>query len=244
MSGHNKWSKIKNKKGKEDAKRAKEFTKLGRAIMVAAKEGGDNPDYNAALKTAIEKAKAINMPNDNINRAIKKGSSGADGANFEEITYEGYGPSGIAVIVECLTDNRNRTAPDIRHAFDKHHGNMGTNGSVSFMFKHLGVILIDESKYDVDKVMENALSADVEDVNNEDGMIEIYTTIDNLHNVKSHLSSLGYEFVESDIMYIPSNYQAIDNDDDIKFMNKLIDFLEENDDVQNVYHNWDMPDED
>lgn len=243
MSGHNKWSKIKNKKGKEDDKRAKEFTKLGRAIMVAAKEGGDNPDYNAALKTAIDKAKAINMPNDNINRAIKKGSTDSEGANFEEITYEGYGPSGIAVIVECLTDNRNRTAPDIRHAFDKHHGNLGTTGSVSFMFDHLGVILIDETKYEFDQVMEDALSSDVEDVRNEDGMIEIYTSIENLHTVKTYLVEKGYELVESDIMYIPSNYQAIDSEEDIKLMNKLIDALEENDDVQEVYHNWEMTNE-
>lgn len=243
MSGHNKWSKIKNKKGKEDARKAKEFTKLGRAIMVAAKEGGENPDYNASLQTAIDKAKAINMPNDNIMRAIKKGASGTDGDSFESLTYEGYGPSGIAVIVECLTDNRNRTAPDVRHAFDKFGGNLGTNGSVSFMFSHLGVILIDEKAYDADKLMDDALETDVQDIKSEDGIVEIYTNIADFNNVKKYLEGKGYEFIDSDIMYVPSNYQKIDDESGRKNMEKLIDLLEENDDVQNVYHNWEMEDE-
>ena len=243
MAGHNKWSKIKNKKGKEDAKRGKEFTKLSRAIMVAAKTGGENPDYNAALKTAIDKAKAINMPNDNINRAIKKGTSDADVANYEEVTYEGYGPSGIAVIVECLTDNRNRTAPDVRHAFDKYHGNLGTNGSVSFLFDYLGLILVNNSKYDAEEVMMEVLDADIVDVKNEGDYIEIYTSKDNFHATKEFLTGKGYEIEESEIMYIPKNYQTLSNPEDIKFMEKLIDVLEENDDVQNVYHNWETPDE-
>ena len=242
MSGHNKWSKIKNKKGKEDSKRAKEFTKLGRALMVAAKTGGDNPDYNASLKTAIEKAKAINMPNDNIMRAIKKGASSNEGDNFEQVTYEGYGPSGIAVIVECLTDNRNRTAPDIRHAFDKFGGNLGTTGSVSFMFDHLGVIIIDESKYDSDTVIMDAMETDITDAKSEDGFIEIYTSIEDFSTVKDFLQEKDYEFVDSDIMYIPTNYQVINEEDSSK-MEKLIDMLEENDDVQNVYHNWDEADD-
>ena len=242
MAGHNKWSKIKNKKGKEDSKRAKEFTKLGRALMVAAKTGGDNPDYNASLKTAIEKAKAINMPNDNIMRAIKKGASSNEGDNFEQVTYEGYGPSGIAVIVECLTDNRNRTAPDIRHAFDKFGGNLGTTGSVSFMFDHLGVIIIDESKYDSDTVIMDAMETDITDAKSEDGFIEIYTSIEDFNTVKEFLQEKDYEFVDSDIMYIPTNYQEIDEEAANK-MEKLIDMLEENDDVQNVYHNWDEADE-
>ncbi len=242
MAGHNKWSKIKNKKGKEDSKRAKEFTKLGRALMVAAKTGGDNPDYNASLKTAIEKAKAINMPNDNIMRAIKKGASSNEGDNFEQVTYEGYGPSGIAVIVECLTDNRNRTAPDIRHAFDKFGGNLGTTGSVSFMFDHLGVIIIDESKYDSDTVIMDAMETDITDAKSEDGFIEIYTSIEDFNTVKEFLQEKDYEFVDSDIMYIPTNYQEIDKEAANK-MEKLIDMLEENDDVQNVYHNWDEADE-
>lgn len=237
MSGHNKWSKIKNKKGKEDARRAKEFTKLGRALMVAAKQGGDNPDYNASLKTAIDKAKAINMPNDNIMRAIKKGASSLDGDNFEEITYEGYGPGGVAVIVECLTDNRNRTAPDVRHAFDKFGGNLGTTGSVSFVFDHLGVILIDEKKYDFDSLMMDALETDVVDVKNEDGMNVVYTAIDKFNIVKNFLCEKSYEFVESDIMYVPKNYQALEASQAVN-MEKLVDMLEENDDVQNVYHNW------
>ncbi len=237
MAGHNKWSKIKNKKGKEDARRAKEFTKLGRAIMVAAKLGGENPDYNANLKTAIDKAKSINMPNDNITRAIKKGVSSADGDNYEEVTYEGYGPGGVALIVECLTDNRNRTAPDVRHAFDKFGGNLGTTGSVSFMFEHMGVILIDASEYDPDTVMMDALETDIIDAKSEDGMIEVYTTIENFNSVKTFLIEKGYKLFESDIMYVPSNYQELDGDNKVN-MEKLIDMLEENDDVQDVYHNW------
>ena len=237
MAGHNKWSKIKNKKGKEDAKRAKEFTKLGRALMVAAKQGGDNPDYNAALKSAIDKAKSINMPNDNIMRAIKKGVSATDGENFEQVTYEGYGPGGIAVIVECLTDNRNRTAPDVRHAFDKFGGNLGTTGSVSFMFDHVGVILLDETKYDFDTVMMDALETDVKDIKSEDGVIVIYTSIESFNDVKNYLKEKSYEFIESDIMYVAQNYQKL-ADEEKEDMEKLVDMLEENDDVQNVYHNW------
>ncbi len=237
MAGHNKWSKIKNKKGKEDARRAKEFTKLGRALMVAAKQGGDNPDYNAALKSAIDKAKSINMPNDNIMRAIKKGVSSSEGENFEEVTYEGYGPGGIAVIVECLTDNRNRTAPDVRHAFDKFGGNLGTSGSVSFMFDHVGVILLDAGKYDYDDFMLDALEADVKDIKSEDGMIVVYTNIEDFNAVKTYLKDKSYEFVDSDIMYVAQNYQDLDEKASAN-MEKLIDMLEENDDVQNVYHNW------
>ncbi|MDO5026220.1 MAG: YebC/PmpR family DNA-binding transcriptional regulator [Tissierellia bacterium] len=237
MAGHNKWSKIKNKKGKEDARRAKEFTKLGRALMVAAKQGGDNPDYNATLKSAIEKAKSINMPNDNIMRAIKKGVSSSEGDNFEQVTYEGYGPGGIAVIVETLTDNRNRTAPDVRHAFDKFGGNLGTSGSVSFMFDHVGVIVLDQSKYDYDEFMLDALEADVKDIKTEDGMIIVYTEIEDFSSVKSYLTEKTYEFVDSDIMYVAQNYQTLQGQDNLD-MEKLIDMLEENDDVQNVYHNW------
>lgn len=243
MSGHNKWSKIKNKKGKEDAKRAKEFTKLGRAIMVAAKDGGDNPDYNAALKTAIDKAKAINMPNDNINRAIKKGSSGLDGANFEEVTYEGYGPSGTALIVVGLTDNRNRTAPEVRHLFDKFGGNLGTSGSVSFMFDHIGIILLDANKYNFDEIMEFALEANIKDIIEEDGIIEIQTEIAEFNNVKNHILNGGYEILDSDIIYLAQNFVNVENQEDISKLEKLIDSLEENDDVQNVYHNWEMNDE-
>lgn len=243
MAGHNKWSKIKNKKGKEDARRGKEFTKLGRALMVAAKEGGENPDYNAALKTAIDKAKAINMPNDNIMRAIKKGSSSGESESYEQVNYEGYGPSGIAVIVECLTDNRNRTAPDVRHAFDKFGGNLGTNGSVSFMFDHLGVILINESDYDQDQLMNDALDTDVVDIKTEDGLVEIYTEISDFHDVKNYLTEKGYKFVDSDIMYIPQNYQTIEDEESKKNLSKMIELLEENDDVQNVYHNWEVEDE-
>ena len=243
MAGHNKWSKIKNKKGKEDARKAKEFTKLGRALMVAAKQGGDNPDYNAALKAAIDKAKSINMPNDNIQRAIKKGVSNAEGDDFEAVTYEGYGPEGVAIIVECLTDNRNRTAPEIRHIFDKFGGNLGTTGSVSFMFDHLGVILLDANVYDPDTVIMDALETDILDAKTEEDIIEVYTSIENFHLVKTFLAEKGYKFIESDIMYVPSNYQSL-SEDDKSDMEKLIDMLEENDDVQNVFHNWLEDDED
>lgn len=240
MSGHNKWSKIKNKKGKEDAKRAKEFTKLGRAIMVAAKEGGDNPDYNPVLKTAIDKAKAVNMPNDNILRAVKKGSTDTSGDSYEEITYEGYGPSGIALVVECLTDNRNRTAADVRHAFDKFGGNLGTNGSVVFMFEHLGVLVLDANKYDEETIMTDAMEVDVIDVKSEKDVFEIYTSIENFNFVRNYFEKKGYKFETDGIMYIPNNYQKITDENNIKLMEKLIDILEDNDDVQEIYHNWDQ----
>lgn len=243
MSGHNKWSKIKNKKGAADAKRAKEFTKLGRAIIVAAKQGGENPDYNPSLKTAIEKAKAINMPNDNINRAIKKATSDLTGNNYEEIIYEGYGPSGIAVIVQCLSDNRNRTAADVRHAFDKFGGNLGTNGSVMFMFDHLGIIVIDMDGVDEETLMMEVLELDALDIKIEDGMAEISTSVENFASVRDGLIEKGYKLEAQEIMYVPNNYQKIDDEKFITMMNRLIDQLEDNDDVQEIYHNWENEEE-
>lgn len=244
MAGHSKWNNIKNKKGKEDAKRGRIFTKLGRYIMVAAREGGADPDYNPALKVAIDKAKAENMPNDNIDRAIKKGTGEIGGSNFEEITYEGYGPSGIAVIVKCLTDNRNRTAPDIRHAFDKYGGNLGQPGCVSFMFDKKGQLGIENSdNIDSEEIMMEALELGAEDVNFEEEGIEILTSPEDYVKVRKGLEDLGYEFVISEISYIPQNYTKLTDENDIKNMEKMIDILEDNDDVQEVYTNWDKPDE-
>ena len=244
MSGHSKWNNIKNKKCKEDAKRGKIFTKLGRYIMVAAREGGPDPDYNPSLKVAIDKAKAENMPNDNIERAIKKGSGELGSDSFEEITYEGYGPSGIAVLVQCLTDNRNRTAPDVRHAFDKNGGNLGTPGSVSFMFDRRGIIEIEKnSGLDYDELMMSALELGADDVTEYDDAYEIITSPEAYLDIKKGLEDLNYEFSQSDITFLPQNYVKLEDPEDIKKMEKLIDTLEDNDDVQDVYTNWDMPEE-
>lgn len=245
MSGHSKWHNIKNKKGKADAKRGKIFTKMARKIAVAVKEGGDDPDYNPALKAAIDSAKAENMPNDNIERAIKKAAGEGDGGNFESITYEGYGPSGIAVMVQCLTDNRNRTAPDVRHAFDKHGGNLGTDGSVSFLFDRKGQLGIEiKEGMDPEIVEMDAIEAGAEDIRTEEGGIEIITSPEDYQTVRKNLEEAGYEFVISEITYLPQTTTVLDDPEDRKKMAKLIDQLEENDDVQEVIHNWENDDED
>lgn len=244
MAGHSKWSNIKHKKGKEDAKRAKEFTKLGRSIMVAAREGGPDPEYNPALKAAIEKAKAANMPNDNIERAIKRGSGELEGGNFEEIVYEGYGPGGIAVFVSCLTDNRNRTASEVRHAFDKYGGNLGQTGCVSFMFDRKGLLVIDKKEsIDEEELMLQAIDLGAEDFNSEDDFYEIITSPENFNQVRDALSSNGYEFSMAELAFLPQNTSELKDEEDIKNMVKLIEMLEDNDDVQNVYHNWEIPDD-
>lgn len=241
MSGHSKWNNIKNKKGKEDAKRAKEFTKLARYIMVAAKEGGADPDYNPALKTAIDKAKAVNMPNDNIERALKKGSGEADDANYEEIIYEGYGPGGIAVFVTCLTDNRNRTAPDVRHAFDKCGGNLGNSGCVTFMFDHKGVLAVERTdSLNEDDLTMAAIELGAEDIISEEEGLEILTAVEAFSKVKDGLAEQGYRFVMAELSYLPQNMTKLSDDADRQKMEKLIDMLEDLDDVQDVYHNWDL----
>lgn len=228
-----------NRKGKQDAKRAKEFTKLGRYIMVAAREGGADPEYNGALKSAIEKAKAANMPNDNIDRAIKKGAGQNDGVIFTELHYEGYGPGGVAVLVECLTDNTNRTAADVRSYFVKGKGNLGTHGCVSFMFDHKGVLVIDKTENMNDEDMEMAaIEAGAEDFSVEEDHYEIYTEIGDFAEVRDVLSAQGYEFSMAELRYLPQTMTKLTDAEDIKFMQKLIDLLEDNDDVQNVYHNW------
>ena len=242
MSGHNKWSTIKNKKGKEDAKKGKIFTKHARNITVAAREGGLDPEYNASLKTAIEMAKADNMPNDNIDRAIKKASGDAGGDNFERVIYEGYGPGGVAFIVDCLTDNKNRTAPDVRHIFDKFGGNLGTDGSVMFLFEKKGEIIVKGEGKDLDDFMMDALEAGASDVEDlEEGYYEALTEVNDFNDAVDNLREMGYEIERANISYI-ANEIEVDSDHHEKLY-KLIDALEDNDDVQEVYNNWDTPSE-
>ena len=244
MAGHSKWSNIKNKKGKEDAKRGKIFTKLGRYIMVAAREGGGDPEFNPALKAAIDKAKAANMPNDNIERAVKKGTGESGADNYEEITYEGYGPGGVAVFAQCLTDNRNRTAPEIRHAFDKGGGNLGQSGSVSFMFDKKGIIAIEkDDKVDEDELTMLAIDLGAEDFTTEEEGYEIVTDPSDFNDVRDGLDKEGYEFAMAEVIYVPQNTVDLTDEEDIKNMEKLIDLLEDNDDVQGVFHNWEMDEE-
>ncbi len=227
-----------DRKSKQDSKRAKIYTKMARLITVAARQGGGDPEYNANLKNAIDKAKASNMPNDNIDRAIKKGTGEAGGDNFEHITYEGYGPNGVAVIVEVLTDNRNRTAGDVRHAFDKSGGNLGTSGCVSFMFDRKGQMLIEkEDSIDEETLMMAALEAGAEDFTSEEEVFQIITSPEDFATVKDTLLSEGYNFLNADVVYIPQTEATLQGDD-VKKMNKLIDMLEDNDDVQEVHHNW------
>lgn len=244
MSGHNKWSKIKNKKGNEDKRRGKVFTKLTREIIVAAKEGGADPDYNASLKTAIEKAKAENTPNDNIERAIKKASGSNEQDNYEEIIYEGYGPSGVAMIVSCLTDNRNRTAPEVRHAFDKFGGNLGTTGSVMFSFNRVGLLEILKEGVDEEELMMTSIDSGASDFKEDDDEVfEILTEVENFSKVRDALSESGYKFEFCDLTYLPNTEVSVTDSDDIKNLFKLIDTLEDNDDVQDVYHNWAIPED-
>ncbi len=232
---------IEARKGKQDAARANVFTKHARAITVAAKEGGGDPEYNASLKAAIAKAKADNMPNDNIDRAIKKGVGAGEGENYESITYEGYGPGGVAIIVETLTDNKNRTAGNVRYYFDKNNGNLGTPGCVSFMFDRKGQILISNEKAEEEALMEAALELGAEDfVVDEDGF-EVLTSPEDFNVVRDGLENAGYEFVMADVKLIPQTTTALEDAGQIKSMEKLLDILEEDDDVQNVHHNWEMP---
>ena len=243
MSGHSKWSTIKRKKEKTDQQRAKVFTKIGRELAVVVKSGGPDPNVNSKLKDVIAKAKAANVPNDNIDRIIKKAAGEPGGNNYEDIVYEGYGPCGVAVIVEALTDNRNRTAGDLRHYFDKFGGNMGQPGSVTFMFNRQGVITIESEGLDEDTVMEAALEAGAEDFNAEDGVYEITTAPNDLGAVRDALEAAGYSFLSAEVAYVPTTTTLLSDPDDITKMEKLIDILEENDDVQDIWHNWEMPEE-
>lgn len=237
MSGHSKWKTIKAKKGKEDQRRASVFTKLARYITVAVKEGGSNPEFNPSLKSAIEKAKAENMPNDNIERAIKKGEGGEGDANYENVTYEGYGIGGVAVIVECLTDNRNRTASDVRHAFDKHGGNLGTTGCVSYLFDKKGFIAIEnDGSVDEDTLTMDAIDLGAEDFKAYEEGYEIYTSVEDFNQVVEGLKHRGYKLSDFDISNIPQTTVKLDEEQAIKF-EKMVDDLEESDDVQSVSHN-------
>ncbi|MBE6754687.1 MAG: YebC/PmpR family DNA-binding transcriptional regulator [Ruminococcaceae bacterium] len=239
MSGHSKWSTIKRKKEKTDSARAAVFTRIGREMQVAIREGGSaDPASNSRLRDCIAKAKAANVPNENIERAIKKAAGAGDGKDYEALTYEGYGPSGIAVIVETLTDNRNRTAGEMRHYFDKAGGNLGNSGCVSFMFTKKGVIVIEREDLDEDTVMEHALDAGASDFQAEDDVYEIFTEPDDFSAVRDALDAKGYTFASAQVEQVPDTYTAITDEDMAAKMQRLLDMLEENDDVQAVWHNW------
>ena len=236
MSGHSKWNNIKRKKEKTDAQRAKIFTKIGRELAVAAREGGADPTVNFKLRDCIAKAKSNNVPNDNIERIIKKAVSGSDGSNFEDITYEGYAPHGVAVIVEALTDNRNRTAGNLRHYFSKHGGNLGLAGCVSFMFSQKGVIVISLEDFDSSKLEDDAIEAGASDYQIDDDMFVIYTEKEDYEKVYEFLKNKNYSFVSSEIAMVPDNYISLSDEQSEKVSN-LIDILEEDEDVKNVWHN-------
>lgn len=243
MSGHSKWNNIKRKKEKTDGQRAKIFTKIGREITVAARAGGNDPNVNSKLRDLIAKAKANNVPNDNIDRLLKK--AGESREDYEEITYEGYGPSGVAVIVETLTDNRNRTAGDLRHFFDKCGGNLGQSGSVLFMFDRSGMIYIEDAEgaIDEEKLMDDCFECGASDFNIEDGLVTIVTEPNDVSKVAGELAKKGYTYDSAEVEYIPTNKTAIADTELAEKMQKLLDLFDDNDDVQNVYHNWDMPED-
>jgi len=241
MSGHSKFANIKHKKERNDAAKGKVFTVIGREIAVAVKEGGPDPANNSKLRDVIAKAKANNMPNDTIDRGIKKAAGDANSVNYEVLTYEGYGPSGVAIIVDTLTDNKNRTAANVRSAFTKGGGNVGAQGSVSFMFDKKGQILIDkeECEMDPDELMMLALDAGAEDFAEEDDSYEIITAPDDFSQVREALEAAKIEMMQADVTMIPQNRVELTSDDDIKKMNRILDLLDDDDDVQAVYHNWD-----
>lgn len=243
MSGHSKWSTIKRKKEKTDNARAKVFTKIGREIAVAVKEGGPDPAGNSKLKDVIAKAKAANVPNDNIDRIIKKAAGDASSANYEEIIYEGYGPNGVAVVVEALTDNRNRTAGDVRHYFDKYGGNMGQQGSVMFMFNRQGVVLVDAEDVDEEKIMDFALEAGAEDVVTDDESVyDIRTGVHEVADMADALTKAGYNVVSAQAEYVPTTCTRLEGDA-ITQMGKMLEMFDENDDIQAVWHNWENEDD-
>lgn len=242
MSGHSKWHNIQNKKGKADAKRGKIFTKIGRELMIAVKNGGPDPDNNPKLRDAIAKAKAANMPNDTVQRSIKKASGELGAVDYERIVYEGYGPSGVAVIVDTLSDNKNRSAGNVRSAFTKGGGNMGTTGCVGFMFQEKGEIVIEKGDLDEEELMMMALDAGAEDFNSDEEEVFIITTSpDDFGVVREALEAEGLEFLEAAVKMIPDTYTEIDEDAAKKFQ-KMLDLLEDDDDVQEVYHNAEFPD--
>ncbi len=240
MAGHSKWANIKRKKEKTDAQRGKIFTKLGREIAVAVREGGSDPDTNPRLRDAIAKAKAANMPNDNIQRNIKKASGELGSVNYEEVIYEGYGPSGVAIIVEALTDNRNRTASEMRYIFDRAGGSLGASGCVAWMFDRKGLLVLEKSEdIDEDELMMLALDAGAEDISDEDDVFEIITSPSDFSGVRESLEEAGYSFASAEVVMIPQNYVDVDEEAREKVMS-LIERLEDHDDVQNVFSNLNM----
>lgn len=240
MSGHSKWANIKHKKEKSDSQRGKIFTKLGREIAIVVKQGGSDPEANSKLKDVIAKAKASNMPNENIMRSIKKAAGDMDGASFEQIQYEGYGPGGVAVIVEAMTDNRNRTAGDVRHMFDKFDGNLGTTGCVSFMFAKKGVILIEREGTEEDKIMSEAIDLGAEDFTAEEDYYDIRTDPEDFSRIREALEKRQYVFISADVEMVPATATELSDPKQVELMEKLIDHLEDLDDVQNVWHNWEQ----
>lgn len=241
MSGHSKFANIKHKKEKNDAAKGKVFTRLGKELMVAVKEGGPDPNNNSKLRDVIAKAKSNNMPNDTIDRSIKKAAGDANAANFTAITYEGYGPNGTAIIVETLTDNKNRTASNVRNAFTKGNGNVGTPGCVSFMFDKKGQILInkEDCKMDADELMMLALDAGAEDFSDEEEAYEIITAPEDFSAVREVLEKENYPMASAEVTMIPQNYVTLTDENDIRQLNRTLDLLDEDDDVQDVFHNWD-----
>lgn len=239
MSGHSKWANIKHKKGKADAERGKIFTKIGREIAIAVRDGGSDPAINGKLRDVIAKAKASNMPNENIKRSIAKAAGELGNVNYEEIQYEGYAPGGVAVIVSTVTDNRNRTASDVRHYFDKYGGNMGAAGCVSWSFDKKGVIVIDNEDEDLDEeaVFESALEAGADDLEAEEGIFTVYTQPDDVAAVAEALSA-KYRLLSAQVEMVPQNYITLTDEGDIKNMSKMLEMFDDNEDVQNVWHNW------
>ncbi len=243
MSGHSKWHNIQKTKGAADAKRAQAFTKIAREMIVAVKEGGSgDPNNNSRLAAVIAKAKAANMPNDNIKRTIDKALGSGNAENYESVTYEGYGPAGVAIIVDAMTDNRNRTASEVRHKFDKYGGNLGATGCVSWSFDRKGLLIIDneDGELDEDTVMTDALEAGAEDLVTQESVYEVYTTPEDFSAVNNALDAKGYTFLSAQTEMIPQNYVQLTDPEDVRNMEKMLDQLEESDDVQNVWHNWEQ----
>ena len=244
MSGHSKWHNIQAKKGKADAARGKIFTKIGREIAIAVREGGPDPNVNGKLRDIIAKAKANNMPNDNIQRSIKKASGEGGGVNYEEFSYEGYAPGGVAIIVDLVTDNRNRTSSDIRHIFDKNGGSLGTTGSVSYQFDNKGGIVIErEPDMDEDDIMMKAMDAGAEDMKTEEDAFVIYTAPNDFSAVREALENEGLSFLSADKQMVPQNTIKVDDPETVAKIQKLLDMLDDNDDVSEVYHNAELPEE-
>jgi YebC/PmpR family DNA-binding regulatory protein len=242
MSGHNKWSTIKHKKGAVDAKRGKIFTKIIREVTTAARLGGGDPDGNPRLRKAIDEGKAANMPADNIDRAIKKGTGELDGVVYDEVTYEGYGPEGVAVLIEVMTDNKNRTVAEVRHLFSKYNGNLGENGCVAWMFDSVGLIIVDKEQTTEDQLMEIALEAGADDIKEEEEIFEVHCSVEEFDTVRNAIKEAGIEMLSSELTRLPQNSVKLDGKP-ANTMLKLFGLLDDNEDVQNVYANFDIPDE-